>query len=184
MLRYKENLIVPDIDSLWLAWLAGLVDGEGSFLMACTIRQPSHHANWSHREVIIFSPTVVVKMHEREADHLDHIQKTLGFGKRYHIKAQLPSAGESWQTTKLIEAATLCNLLSPYIILKKSQADTLAQACNMMMSWRDDGGYGRNPERIWELYQIRENLNPGTYRSRQRLVLTKDEVYDRFPFES
>lgn len=178
MPNYRESIVYKDdIDPLWLAWLAGLIDGEGSFVLGLSVRKAGRRRNRNDRKFCIFSPIVVIKMHAREAEHLDHIQETLGFGKRYHIERQTPTAGESWQTTSVMDTIQLCNLILPYLKLKATQASALRDASQKILSWRSSGGYGKHPERAWELYQIRENLNPGTYRNPRRITLTREDIY-------
>lgn len=164
-----------------IIWLAGLVDGEGSFVLGLSKRKSK-----KDYPILVFHPVVVIKMHEREADVLDRIHSELGFGKRYTIKGgyeytvnekkRISSGGESFQTTSFVDTLRICGILYPYLDIKKPQALELARSAYLLDKWAGDGGYNGNFPRLWTLCQIRDNLNPGTYRSRQRLQFTEDQI--------
>lgn len=156
-------------------WFGGLVDGEGSFVLGTHIREPSKKTSRYHR-TIVFHPVIVIKMHEREAQQLDYVANQIGLGKRYRIEADAKwgkTATESWQTTKIAETLVVAIELFPFLRIKRNQCRILIEVCLLMDEChRKYGGYNGHREELIRLGQLRDALNPGTYRNRNRLNLT------------
>ncbi len=167
-----------DQESFW-PWFAGLMDGEGSFIIAAQIRKPGQYNSSSKYRTIAFWPQIHLKMHEREAPHLDYIRSIVGVGKRYHIKADAKwgkSASETWQTTTIYDTHHVCSRLRPYVRIKQPQVEKVLKACEIIDEARATlGGYNGHIDVILQLISLRDSINPGTYRSRNRKVkLTKE----------
>lgn len=157
-------------DPYFLAWLAGLVDGEGTFVFGLRVAQTSKDPYRTLR----FQPSLAIKMHVREKVHLDYIHSFLGLGRRYLNRDNT----ETWQTTKIWEAFKISCVLWPHLRIKKRQAEIFIEACCAADWYSSHGGYNGNVERLWHLCQLRDNINPGTYRNRRRVEFTKPQIED------
>lgn len=159
-------------DRLILSWISGLIDGEGSFVLGLQKQKNKNKGFYTFS----FFPTIAIRMHEREAEHLDSLASVFGYGGRYRNEKSSGSIAESWQTTSLWQTFKTCCLLWPYLKIKRRQSELLAKAAYLIDQYSSNGGYNGNVERLWTLLEIRDSINPGTYRNRNRVEYTYPEV--------
>ena len=117
--------------ALW-AYLAGLIDGEGSFVIQKTNIEKM--AKSSRSKTPRYLGVFCIGMVHREP--LDLIQKTIGAGKVY--EERVPNRRSIWRIRfagrlKIIEFIE--NLL-PYLIVKKPQAEVLL---DFITNWKTSG---------------------------------------------
>ncbi len=100
-------------NQLELAWLAGLIDGEGNLGIY-------------GRQVIIR-----VSLHEKDKFVLEKVQKIAGghlyYNSRPHSRNPNWSGQWLWVVTKQKDVYELCQILLPYLVLKKT-------ACKKVMA--------------------------------------------------
>ena len=105
--------MIKDVQNIDLAWLAGLIDGEGCF-------------NYSGKH---YQPRLRVVLQSRDKFVLDKICDMVG-GRLYWRKPQLswrPNCSDQWEWTefRIIELLILCKKLYPYLVLKKSSCGNM-----------------------------------------------------------
>lgn len=117
------------------AYLAGLFDGEG-----CVLIKSSN-----------FALTLSVSQAEPE-DVLHHIKRSVGFGSIYELKYKKnPKFRKCFQwVCNAANAATFCEIIQPYSIVKKRQLDLAIRYWNWSKQHKRDKSVGR--ER-WEFQQ-------------------------------
>jgi hypothetical protein len=130
------------------AWLAGIVDGEGSIMISRT-RVQENHLGFSYRGAISISNT--------SEEMMKHILKIAGVGNL----TRLPESRFDWKDRFNYHASAgaaqiLLPKIMPYLILKKPQAEVLTEFLGLI------GGQGRKVAydgRIDFLYQKMRALN-------------------------
>lgn len=103
-------------DSLFYAWMAGFMDGEGCFTIG---KVTLASGRYSYKAGIIISNTY--------RPPLDEILQTLGYGKVYQTIRQRPWKDAITYQAAGTEAITLTRHLRPYLRVKGAQADVLLQ---------------------------------------------------------
>jgi hypothetical protein len=113
---------------LALAYIAGLIDGEGAFMI-------TRSTNWD-RPTPSYTPRVKIAMTTREP--LDFVVEHLGLGKINVevVRKKRPKSKDiyQWQVHSLTNVHKLCELILPYLVLKKKHAQHLIEYCEHFCS--------------------------------------------------
>lgn len=109
---------------LW-AYLAGLIDGEGSFVIQKTEVEKIHKS--SNSKTPKYLAYFCIGMVDRAP--LDLIQETIGAGKVY--EERVPNRRSIWRIrfAGRLKLMPFINELLPYLIVKKQQAKTVLDFC-------------------------------------------------------
>jgi len=152
----------------FLIWLAGLLDGDGSIYIGV---QPSRS---SKSPGIDIRPVVSIAQRGDYKWVVDYIQKELGFGKVYSSnegKTERGSYGKRWkaywQTTKISEVFQILELIQPYLVIKKTQAQKVLSILDYWLkSYQDrshklitQGRKLRTQDKMLEVVKIATTLN-------------------------
>ena len=126
-----------------LAYIAGILDGEGSIMI---MRQASKSFMEQRAKSGCFDPhyaaCVRIGMLERVA--LDFIVKTTGIGKVYEEKSYHHKRPMfRWMTRKKEDCLKFLTLISPYLLVKKGQAELCMKFMN---EWVSANGVRLTPE--------------------------------------
>lgn len=121
-----------------MAYLAGLIDGEGSFVIQKTSVEKI--AKSSRSKTPKYLAYFCIGMVDREP--LDLIRETIGAGKVY--EERVPNRRSIWRIRfagRLVLIPFIKALL-PYLIVKKKQAETVLDFCeNWITPGRKERGY-------------------------------------------
>lgn len=117
--------------ALW-AYLAGLIDGEGSFIIQKTTVEKI--AKSSRSKTPKYLPCFSIGMVEREP--LDLIQRTIGAGKVYEERVPDRRSIFRIRFSGRLKLIPFITNLMPYLIVKKKQAQLLLDLCN---DWTTSG---------------------------------------------
>lgn len=128
-----------------IAYLAGIIDGEGSLVISCR-RNENYIARM---QVGMVEPRVI-----------ELLQETFG-GKIYSSKMKSGRVIHRWHLVKSSEISACCEAILPYLIVKRTQAEALLAFSSHPGASVNKGV--RTPttevERRRELYQIVKPLN-------------------------
>lgn len=157
------------MDKEYLTWLAGLIDGEGSFVISFGIRTPSIGRTPS--VVIQFKAVIGLRSDDRFI--LEEIKDRLNMGKLYLVKN---GEGVHWTTTKNDETVAFCNLIEPHLRLKQVHCRKLRQALILWMSndkrlkayYKMKGNKTRTQEEMLNMLRLSEDINTGRVKSGKR----------------
>ena len=122
--------------ALW-PYLAGLIDGEGSFVIQKT--EVEKIASSSRSKTAKYLAYFCIGMVDREP--LDLIQKTIGAGKVY--EERVPNRRSIWRIrfAGRLKLMPFMEKLLPYLIVKKRQAEVVLDFCkNWKTSDRNELG--------------------------------------------
>lgn len=140
-------------------WIAGFVDGEGSFVISV-----SKGKNRGRNPYLKFGINVAINLRGEDMWVLQAIQKELG-GKCYQIQGGLVH----WQTTSHADAERVCRALYPHLILKKNNCAALLKALKLWIKNRDQlkmnyrvrGYHTRTKEDILKMLELSQSINQG-----------------------
>ncbi len=128
-----------------IAYIAGIIDGEGYVGMIKTVTSPRIYPN-----MYVLVPRITVKMCEREATDLGH--KLFG-GSIYQVKAFGNNRRAwTWQLTNKKAVANCIKHLMPYLRIKKHQADCIS----LFLKRKRGTSY---TETEWNIYGTIRELN-------------------------
>lgn len=112
-----------------LSYIGGLLDADGSFNISVSLNRYKNKKGGSEPQ---FSFTVNFRQLERAREVLELIQETFGAGKIYnHSNPGQPML--TWQTTKPSEARTVCQIILPYLMIKKHECELLLEATSLWL---------------------------------------------------
>ena len=137
-----------------LAYFAGIMDGEGTF--SIVIRRRGKY-NWYQDSIAVRmgEQPVIKKLHEK-------------LGGRYYERDEVGKTTFIWQMSSK-EARKICNLLLPYLILKKRQAEIIIEMGEIKQIGKR---FQSDPEHIknkkFELYHELKQSHQRNYLFRQR----------------
>jgi hypothetical protein len=155
-----------------VAYLAGLLDGEGTFSIQVNIRQ------YKSRQSVHLCPRITICI-KYGAEVLDWVVKTFG-GKVY----ERGDGVTQWYLGKVAEMRTLTELVVPHLRIKKAIAERFLEALRLFPEKR---GNRRCGERSWteettnRIAYIALTLNPPTARKSSKTLAYLVElkaVYD------
>lgn len=120
---------------LW-AYLAGLIDGEGSFVIQKT--EVEKISKSSKSKTPKYLAYFCIGMVDKEP--LDLIQKTIGAGKVY--EERVPNRRSIWRIrfAGRLKLMPFIKQLLPYLIVKKKQAETVLKFCEEWVTPDNAGG--------------------------------------------
>ncbi|GAC1663353.1 MAG: hypothetical protein NVS9B15_26420 [Acidobacteriaceae bacterium] len=108
---------------LQAAWLAGFMDGEGSFCLR------KNNGGWKYPQPLV----TVTNTHKPTIDHTIEVLNFLGLAHhiQYREKASSLSKLPSWQisVTGPKRCKRWCETLLPYLVTKQVKADALLEWC-------------------------------------------------------
>ena len=109
------------------SYIAGLIDGDGSFQLQIDIRK-----NDSFR----INPRVMIGMKhlDKEDKLLKEVQKFFNAGKIYISNKGKENAVIRLMTTNVDDTIKVCKMVEPYLQLKKRQCQQLLWVCNLVQS--------------------------------------------------
>jgi hypothetical protein len=154
-------------------YIAGIVDGEGSFTLQISERK------WKDgRSGIGLNPRVQIgfKHCPDEEDVLNQIKERLGGGKIYISNIGKPNAAMVLWTTNYADTIRYCEKLLPHLIIKKRQAGMLLEACQLIKTrneeragkWVEKGTKIYTEEDYSKLVKISTTMNEGRQIERWR----------------
>lgn len=119
----------------FLIWLAGFIDGDGSIHIGVREQQTSGTS------YIAIRPVLNVTQHIDCKWICDHIKEELGIGDVYVANRNNASAKATWQTLRIDDMIKVLELISPYLRLKKRQAE---MALPVLKAWSAEIKTGRS----------------------------------------
>lgn len=116
---------------LLIPYIAGLIDGDGSFQLQIKFRDRK-------KKTFQINPRVQIgfKHLPKEEKLLYQIQKHFNAGKIYISNKGKENAKIVFWTTNLDDTIKVCKLVIPFLRLKKKQAKKLLSVCRLMRSKR------------------------------------------------
>jgi hypothetical protein len=138
--------------AVFWAYLAGLIDGEGSFVIQKTEVEKIHKSSKSKTPKYV--PYFCIGMVDKAP--LDLIQETISAGKVY--EERVPNRRSIWRIrfAGRIKLIPFIKQLIPYLIVKKKQAELLLEFCeNWIAPGRKEHGY-RDRVSVQELQRREE----------------------------
>ena len=116
---------------LSIPYIAGLIDGDGSFQLQVKFRDRK-------KKTFQINPRVQIgfKHLQKEEKLLYQVQKYFNAGKIYVSNKGKENAIIRFWTTNLDDTIKVCELVIPFLHLKKEQAKKLLSVCNLMKSKR------------------------------------------------
>ena len=160
-------------------YIAGLLDGDGSFQLQIKFRgQKGFQIN----------PRVLIgfKNLPKEKALLQEIQKFLNAGKIYISNKGKENAIIRFYTTNLTDTSKVCKVVIPFLKLKKEQATKLLKVCNLMKSKKSQRyckGFQTSSMDIYskaemtDIIIIATTMNEGTQMNRFRNAKGRDTHY-------
>ena len=115
---------------LSIPYIAGLIDGDGSFQLQIKFRDKEGRFQINPRVQIGF------KHLPKEEKLLYQVQKYFNAGKIYISNRGKENAIIRFWTTNLDDTIKVCKLVIPFLELKKEQAKKLLSVCELMKSKR------------------------------------------------
>ena len=113
---------------LSILYIAGLIDGDGSFQLQIKFRDKVGRFQINPRVQIGFKH---LKKQERL---LRKVQKFFDAGKTYISNKGKENAIIRWMTTNVDDTIKVCELVIPYLEIKGEQAKKLSWVCKLMKS--------------------------------------------------
>lgn len=144
-------------------YLAGLIDGDGSFTISMTIKNPS----------ILFTPHVRIALKENDAEHLMTLRNEINIGKIYFSNKGKPHGICSWQTTNTIDLIKICEYVIPYLRIKRRKGESILKTAKIWLQTmpppgQNRRGGNRTKKQITEMVKASLNLNPDRQTVRYR----------------
>lgn len=142
-----------------MAWIAGIVDGEGSLHFSMSLR---HHKK---SPSITFSPRVFVGLKEQDGWVVRMIRDFLDAGRIYEHKKGTKHEMTRWQTIRLEDSISVIESLYPYMIVKKEKAEKFLNGCYILRdekikNWKSTKrGRALSQENMLRLAEIGCTLN-------------------------
>ncbi|MGA2912548.1 MAG: LAGLIDADG family homing endonuclease [Methanoregula sp.] len=163
-------------------YIAGIVDGEGSFTLQISERK------WKDgRTGIGLNPRVQIgfKHSANEEEVLKKIQEHLGGGKIYISNKDKPNAMMVLWTTNTADTIRYCEMLLPHLIIKKRQAGMLLEACKLIRTRTEEraGKFLGKGTKIYseqdyqKLVEISTTMNEGRQIERWRNAKGRNKDY-------
>ena len=154
-----------------ISYLAGLIDGEGSFSIQVDIKY------YKQKPSVRINPRITMTIRDGN-EVLDELKQTFG-GQIYSY----PSGCRRWNLSKKQTILNATEELLPYLRIKKQIAEQFIEAVRLMPTKR--GAHSKhqrtlNKEIVLKITEIALSLNPQTSRTKE-LLSTKlekiNEVY-------
>ena len=164
---------------LSIPYIAGLIDGDGSFQLQVAIRK-----NGSF--IINSRATIGMKHLPKEEKLLRQIQKYFNAGKIYVSNRGKENAVIRWMTTNVNETTKICKAVKPYLRIKEKQCQQLLWACELVESKKQKRyckGYLTRSKDIYskaemlKIAKIATTMNAGMQTNRFRKVKGRDTQY-------
>lgn len=132
-----------------LHYIAGLIDGDGSFSISISRNRYKNKLGVSEPQ---FSFNLNLRQIEKFRTTLEDVMETIGVGTIY----QHSHAGNfkmlTWQTTKIEDTLQACKILYPYLQIKKKECEKLIEAAELWLnSPRKIGPNGGRPGVSFEI---------------------------------
>lgn len=114
----------------FLSWLAGFIDGDGSIYIGVRIQNQNGH------DYVAIRPVLNITQHVQYEWICNYIKDNLNIGSVYIAnRGKGAIAKATWQTTKIDDMIQVLELIKPYLILKKHQAE---EALPVLREWVED----------------------------------------------
>lgn len=154
------------------AYLAGIIDGEGTIRIEKSIRC-KNHPNWKVGHCAAISVGNTCK------ELIVLLNKTFTPNCKLRKESILPSGKPyyRWATSGTFQVKKILNLLSPFLFIKKQQANLVLEFCNNKKNTKPNGHRGIPPEELcWreDFYQRVKKLN-----ANRAAATTKQEDTER-----
>lgn len=107
--------VIDDMDTDFGYWLAGLIDGEGCFVIAHRQQGGSDY----------YSPTFSLKMRDDDGEILRLIHQTTGLGRLYHLTRQPGNPQITWDVIRKQDMLALVGILDEYPLRTRKRKDYL-----------------------------------------------------------
>jgi rubrerythrin len=164
------------VDEKFLAWLAGFMDGEGSFIVSICKSRSSKACRYG----LLVKVCVELTQSEPNAWVLDFIKEKLGLGGA-HIKIVPSERGFNDNSNRKptrrlsFNGASQCmkiaEMLLPYLVLKKKQCELLLEACKIIKEKRT-----WTKEDLIRIAELRDQITDCGRRRHDSRYLTADDV--------
>lgn len=161
------------------SYIAGLIDGDGSFQLQVAIRE--------NGSFIINSRVMIGMKHlEKEEKLLRQIHKFFNAGKIYISNKEKENAIIKFWTTNVDDTVKVCKMVEPFLQLKKRQCHQLLWACNLVQSKKDKRyckGYLTKSKDIYskaemlKIVKIATTMNDGMQANRFRNSKGRDTQF-------
>jgi len=163
-------------------YIAGIVDGEGSFTLQISERK------WKDgRTGIGLNPRVQIgfKYNTNEEVVLKEIQKRLRGGKIYFVNNGKSNAAIVFWTTNVADTIRFCEMLIPHLLIKKRQAKMLLESCKLIKT-KIEGRAGTflqkgtkfySKDDYYKLVEISTTMNEGLQIQRWRNAKGRNKDY-------
>lgn len=166
---------------LSIPYIAGLIDGDGSFQLQIKFRDRKN-------KTFQINPRVQIgfKYLPKEEKLLYQIQKYFNAGKIYISNKGKENATMRWFTTNIDDHIKVCKLVIPFLELKKEQAKKLLSVCELMKSKRKKRYCKGLATSSFDIYsktemlkiaEIATTMNVGTQTNRFRKAKGRDTQY-------
>lgn len=115
--------LAADSEAQHFSWLAGLVDGEGSFTMRIVRKDRARSVHWTKYRLAI-------AMTSKSA--CERCREITGFGTVLSVKRPLGRKPVWLWSVCGKQCGSICRLLLPYLVIKREQAELLIQLSSTM----------------------------------------------------
>lgn len=159
------------MDIEYRAWLAGFIDGDGSFTINMRVRSGSGGVDF-----FTFNPIVSIRQKASSGYILEEIKEKTGIGRLYKQKRDT-SDFSLWQTTNHAETLDMCLLVYEFLRLKKDQCEKLMRMTYLLNEWSGEG-YNADADRMWTLYRLYDTINEDSNWSHRRKSYTREDIED------
>ena len=165
--------IKPNTDLFW-SWLAGVIDGEGSFLIEIH-RHPKMRLGFQCRAWVTIASSF------KNSDFMHKLKEQVGLGTisdrefKHDYKANKTRGLTEWRVRNFYEVIQLCNAVRPYIVLKKEICTNFLEIYELIKGHQD-----LNVEGFLKIATLRDKLNA----HRERSPLYKNSDWFRKRLES
>lgn len=172
------------LDSEYLSWLAGFIDGEGCITVGVSIKR-----NLSGRLCLTAQAQISVHQHFIYRHVLDEIVIRFGFGSVYN---RMKNTMSHYQTTNPKDTKKFIEIIRPFLKIKHKQADEIIPVLDLLINSNRKGKNLRGGERMYTIEECmliigtaaslnQKRIGPGRSggRSFEELEVLVKEIYEQ-----